>query len=148
MANTGVGNADGPGLSNNNAYTDSTQPDLDWARGAIDRTHVFSGSLIWALPTLDDKSGFTKHVLGNWQFTTIVQAGTGYPLTVVTGGVPGLAGNGSRPPVPATAPSSPGPTWSRGRTAMRTARQDPVPQPGGLDPQRLRARHQRELRPP
>jgi hypothetical protein len=97
MANTGVGNADGPGLSNNNAYTDSTQPDLDWARGSIDRTHVFSGSLIWALPTLDDKSGFTKHVLGNWQFTSIVQAGTGYPLTVVTGGVPGLAGNGTSP---------------------------------------------------
>ena len=95
MANTGVGNADGPGLSNNNAYIDSTQPDLEWSRGAIDRTHVFSGSLIWALPTLDDKQGFMKHILGNWQFTTIVQAGTGYPLTVVTGTVPGLSGNGN-----------------------------------------------------
>ena len=43
------------------------------------------------LPTLEDKSGFVKNVLGNWEFTTIVQAGTGYPVTV-TASVPGLSG--------------------------------------------------------
>ena len=35
-----------------------------------------------------------KNVFGDWEFTTIVQAGTGYPLTVVMGNVPGLSGNG------------------------------------------------------
>jgi hypothetical protein len=97
LSNTGVGNADGPGLSNNNAYTDSTQPNLDYARGANDRTHAFSASLILALPKLENQTGFVKNVFGDWELTTIVQAGTGYPLTVNTGGVPGLGGNGSTP---------------------------------------------------
>jgi Carboxypeptidase regulatory-like domain len=95
IANTGVANADGPGLSNNNGYTDSTQPDLDRARGGNDRTHVFSGSLVLSLPTLDGQQGFVKNVFGDWEFTSIVQAGTGYPITVVTGGIPGLSGSGS-----------------------------------------------------
>jgi hypothetical protein len=97
ISNTGVSNADGPGLSGNNAYTDSTQPDLDRARGGNDRTHVFSGSLVLELPKLENKEGFVKHAFGNWEFTMIVQAGTGYPITVVTGAVPGLSGNGNGP---------------------------------------------------
>ena len=94
IANTGVGNADGPGLSANNAYTDSTQPELERSRGANDRTHSFSGTLVLALPTLEDKSSFTRNLFGDWQITSIVQAGTGYPLTVATGTIPGLSGNG------------------------------------------------------
>jgi hypothetical protein len=97
LANTGVANADGPGLSGNNAYVDSTQPNLERARGGNDKTHVFSGSVILALPTLDGKSGFAKNVFGDWELAAIVQAGTGYPMTVATGGVPGLSGNGSTP---------------------------------------------------
>jgi hypothetical protein len=93
MANTGVGNADGPGLSQRNGYTDSTQPDLDRARAAQDRTHVFNASLVLALPTMEGKSGATKAILGDWEFTTIVQAATGYPITVNQGTVPGLPGN-------------------------------------------------------
>jgi hypothetical protein len=94
IANTGVGNADGPGLSQRNGYTDSTQPQLDRARGANDRTHTFSGSLIWALPALEGSSGPVKAIFGDWEFTTIVQAGTGYPMTINSGTVPGLSGNG------------------------------------------------------
>lgn len=94
IANTGVANADGPGLSNNNAYTDSTQPDLDRARGANDVTHSFNANLILALPLFEDKSSLVKNLFGDWEFTTIVQAATGYPLTVATGNVPGLSGNG------------------------------------------------------
>ena len=91
IADTGIANADGPGLSQNNAFTDSTQPQLDRSRGGTDRTHIFSGSFVWAFPTFDGKSGFVKNVLGDWEFTSIVQAGTGYPVTV-TGSVPGLSG--------------------------------------------------------
>ncbi len=94
IANTGVGNADGPGISDNNAYTDSTQPKLERSRGRNDRTHAFSGSLILALPKLETQSPFVKNAFGDWEFTAIVQAGTGYPLTVVDGGVPGLSGQG------------------------------------------------------
>jgi hypothetical protein len=95
LANTGVNNADGPGLSNNNGYTDSTQPNLDRARGGNDVTHSANASLILSLPLFDDKNSFVKNVFGDWQFTSIVQAATGYPLTVSMGGVPGLSGNGS-----------------------------------------------------
>jgi len=97
MANTGVANADGPGLSGNNAYTDSTQPNLDRARGGNDLTHVFSGSLVLTLPNLENQSPFVKNVFGDWEITGIVQASTGYPITVRTGGVGGISGNGSAP---------------------------------------------------
>jgi hypothetical protein len=95
IADTGLGNADGPGISDRNAYTDSTQPQLDRARAAIDRTHVFSGSLVLALPTLEDKSSLVKNLFGDWQFSTIVQAASGYPFSVFVGGVAGLSGNGN-----------------------------------------------------
>jgi hypothetical protein len=59
---------------------------------------MFNASLVLALPTLQDKSRFVRNVLGDWEFTTIVQAGTGYPVTVAAG-VPGLnspGGTGSQ----------------------------------------------------
>ena len=96
IANTGLANADA-GLTAPNAYTDSTQPELDRGRSAVDKTHIFSGSLVLALPTYEDKSGFQKHVLGDWEFTSIVQASSGYPITVYLGSVPGLSGNGNSP---------------------------------------------------
>jgi hypothetical protein len=94
-SDTGLASSDGPGMSAENAYTDSTQPGLDKARGAIDRTHVFSGSLVLALPKLEDKGGVVKNVLGGWELSSIVQASTGYPYTIYLGNVPGLSGNGS-----------------------------------------------------
>jgi hypothetical protein len=94
-ANTGLGNADGPGMSQRNAYTDSRQPELDEGRSAIDRRHVFSGTLLYQLPHLEDKSAATRAILGGWQFSTIVQASTGYPYTIFLGQVPGLSGNGN-----------------------------------------------------
>jgi hypothetical protein len=97
IANTGVANADGPGLSGNNAYIDSTQPQLERSRGANDRTHIFNATLVLALPKLEDKSPATRAIFGDWEFTTIVQAGTGFPLTVATGSVPGLTGAGGLP---------------------------------------------------
>jgi len=95
LANTGLANADGSAISTANTSTDSTDLDLDYGRSAVDKAHLFSGSVILALPTLDDKSGLTKVVLGGWQVTSIVQASTGYPITVFVGGVNGLSGNGN-----------------------------------------------------
>jgi len=94
-SNTGLASSDGPGMSAENAYTDSTHPELDKARGAIDQTHVFSGSLVLALPKLEDKGALAKNILGGWELTSIVQAATGYPYTIYLGNVPGLSGNGS-----------------------------------------------------
>jgi hypothetical protein len=69
----------------------------------VDRTHIFSGSLILALPTFEGKSSFVKNVFGDWEFTSIVQAGTGYPVTIIAsapginGGLNGAGNNSNRP---------------------------------------------------
>jgi carboxypeptidase family protein len=96
LADTGLANADG-GITNLNALTDTTQPGLDYGRTAVDKRHIFSGSLLLALPTMEGKGGFARNVLGDWQITSIVQASSGYPITVFLGGVPGIAGNGGSP---------------------------------------------------
>ena len=95
ISTTGVTNADGPGMSQNNAYTDSRHPELDRARGGNDRTHVLNASIVLALPKLEDKKGAVKHILGDWQLNSIIQAGTGYPITVFQGNIPGLQGTGN-----------------------------------------------------
>jgi hypothetical protein len=92
LANTGLGNADG-GITAANVYTDSTQPDLDYGRASVDKTHIFSGSLVLALPTFEDKGSAARHILGDWEITSIVQASSGYPITVYLGSVPGLSGS-------------------------------------------------------
>jgi hypothetical protein len=95
ISNTGLGNADGPGISQRNAYTDSTNPGLDRARAAIDRAHVFNASLVLGLPKLESQSPGVKNIFGNWELSTIVQASSGYPYTIFLGQVPGLSGNGN-----------------------------------------------------
>jgi hypothetical protein len=75
------------------AYTDATRPSLNRARGATDRTHAFNASLVLALPELQGQSAFVRHTLGDWEVAAIVQAATGYPVTV-SAGVPGLNGIG------------------------------------------------------
>src|SRR6185436_226629 len=94
-SNTGLASSDGPGMSAENAYTDSTNPGLDDARGAIDRRHVFSGAVVLGLPKLEGKSSAMRNIFGNWELSTIAQASTGYPYTVFLGNVPGLSANGS-----------------------------------------------------
>jgi hypothetical protein len=106
LANTGLGNADG-GITAANVYTDSTQPHLDRGRASVDKTHIFAGSLVLALPTLEDKGSFARNVFGDWEITSIVQASSGYPITVYLGGVPGLSGNGSAAGTGYVAPQRP-----------------------------------------
>ncbi len=63
-------------------YTDSRQPWLDRARTRNDRRHAFTASVVIGLPKLEDQAGFVRHVVGDWEITSIVQAATGYPITV------------------------------------------------------------------
>lgn len=95
IANTGISNADGPGAySVLNGYTDSTNPDLDRAVGNNDRTHIFNANLVLALPALENKGSLVRNVFGDWEVTSIVQAATGYPITIFVGVPSGLDGNG------------------------------------------------------
>jgi hypothetical protein len=74
---------------------DNQNLDLDWGRPETGRTHIYNASLIWLLPALEDKSPAMRHILGDWEVTTIVGAGSGQPLTVYTGTIPGLQGGPS-----------------------------------------------------
>ena len=96
ISDTAIDSADGGnGINNTITFTENGNFDLDRGRSGIDRTHVFSGSLVLALPSFENKSSFAKNVLGDWEVSTIVAASTGYPVTVFLGNVPGLSGNGA-----------------------------------------------------
>jgi hypothetical protein len=72
-----------------NTTLDISNPDLDWGRPPVARTHIFNASLVWLLPPLDDRSRPMRAVLGGWEITTIVGAATGQPITIFTGSLPG-----------------------------------------------------------
>jgi Carboxypeptidase regulatory-like domain len=82
-------------LDANNVVLDNQNPDADWGRPDAGRTHIYNASLIYLLPTLEDKSGLVKHIFGDWEVTTIVGAGTGQAVSIFTGNIPGLNGGPS-----------------------------------------------------
>jgi hypothetical protein len=77
------------------ALVDVDNPRLDRGLAATHRTHLFNSSLVLLLPSLQGKSGFLRHVLGDWQVGAIVMATSGAPITVVTGSVTGVPGGPS-----------------------------------------------------
>jgi hypothetical protein len=89
---------DSGGASSDNSITDLTNRGGDWGPTNLNRPHVFNASLVLMLPTLENKSGFVKHVFGDWEIASIVQASSGQSMTVYAGSPPNLAdlyGNGS-----------------------------------------------------
>lgn len=86
---------DSGGLAQNTAALDLADPDLDWGRPETGRTHIFNASLIWQLPSLEGRSNTVRHILGDWELTTIVGAGTGQPFTAYAGALPDFTGGPS-----------------------------------------------------
>jgi hypothetical protein len=87
MSNDPLDNSDGS-LSAEVATLDRANPEGDYGRAAIDRRHIFNASLVWMLPSLENKSSALRAVLGDWEIATIVGAGTGTPVNVHTGSMP------------------------------------------------------------
>jgi hypothetical protein len=77
-------------MNNTNSTTDNARPELDWGPTRMNRPHIFNASLVLMLPTLENKSGFVKNVLGDWEIASIVQASSGQSVTVFTSSIPGL----------------------------------------------------------
>jgi hypothetical protein len=77
------------------ATLDNQNPDLDWGRPETGRTHIFNASLIWLLPSLNNRSKAMRQVFGDWEIASIVGGGTGQPLTAFAGSLPGLNGGPS-----------------------------------------------------
>ena len=83
------------GLANNTTQLDTTDPDLDWGRPETGRVHIFNASAIWMLSPLEGRSRAMRTAFGDWEVTAIVGGGTGQPLTIFTGTLPGLNGGPS-----------------------------------------------------
>jgi len=56
-------------------------PELSWGYGDNDRTHVYTGSFVWALPWFKE-GGVARWVLGHWQVSGLLTAMSGQPLDV------------------------------------------------------------------
>jgi hypothetical protein len=88
---------DSGGANPDNSVTDLTNRSLDWGPTKMNRPHMFNASLVLMLPTFENKSGFVKHVLGDWEVASIVAATSGQSITVFAGAPPNLSslyGNG------------------------------------------------------
>ncbi len=85
----------GQGLEQDTSPLDVADPDLDWGRPAVGRTHIFNSSLVWMLPVFENASGLKKTLLGDWEVSAIVGAATGQPVNARTGTIPGLNGGPS-----------------------------------------------------
>ena len=65
--------------------TDPNRHRFDRGPSSFDHTHVFTGSYVWQLPSLQRSSRLVRHVLGDWQLGGIVSAASGRPITVLQG---------------------------------------------------------------
>jgi hypothetical protein len=83
---------DSGGAGSDNSVTDLTNRSLDWGPTRLNRPHVFNASLVLLLPSFENKSGFVKHVLGDWEVAGIAAASSGQSITVYAGAPPNLAG--------------------------------------------------------
>ena len=66
--------------------------DLDWGYAALDRRHIANASLLWRLPSFEGQGGLVQHLLGDWTVGALAFYGSGAPLNVTIGGVPGVNG--------------------------------------------------------
>jgi len=54
-----------------------------------DRRHIFTTNFVYELPFLRAQKGAVGHLLGGWQFSGIITAQTGVPLTITSPAGPG-----------------------------------------------------------
>jgi hypothetical protein len=77
-------------IQRSTAISDNSNNDLDRQLSRVHRAHVFNVSAVLGLPSMEGKSGFARHVLGDWQVASILQYGSGAPLSVYVGTLPGV----------------------------------------------------------
>lgn len=58
---------------------------FDYGPSDFDHTHVFTASYVWQTPSLKGAGAFVRHLLGDYEFSGIVSAQSGRPITVLQG---------------------------------------------------------------
>ncbi|HSL20760.1 MAG TPA: carboxypeptidase regulatory-like domain-containing protein, partial [Vicinamibacterales bacterium] len=74
---------------------DLDNPDADWGRPETGRDHIFNASLVWLLPALTDRTPLVRALVGDWEVSAILGAGTGQPALIFAPG--NLTGLGTGP---------------------------------------------------
>lgn len=84
----------------------TSNPHLDYGPAQFDRRQIFNANWVYYLPFFQSQNGFVGHALGGWEFSGIVSATSGLPLTVFDFthdpagiGVLGFSGATERPDV-------------------------------------------------
>jgi hypothetical protein len=93
------------GQGNTDIFSDNTNPRLDYGPSGFDRRHIFTGSLVYALPSLKGGNAFERNALGGWFVDPIVTFESGTPVVPGTG--PDLWGTGTNADRPNRVPGQP-----------------------------------------
>jgi len=93
------------GQGNTDIFSDNTNPRLDYGPSGFDRRHIFTGSLVYALPSLKGGNAFERNALGGWFVDPIITFESGTPVVPGTG--PDLWGTGTNADRPNRVPGQP-----------------------------------------
>jgi hypothetical protein len=90
LADTDISDSSG-GPNAANIFLDPTNPHLDYGPTVINRPQVFTGNLVYSLPTLKGQNTALRTAAGGWQLSSILTYTSGPSLTVLAGnsGAPG-----------------------------------------------------------
>jgi hypothetical protein len=88
LANTDISDSSG-GNNAGNTFLDPTHPHLDYGPTAINRPQVFTGNIVYSLPTLKGQNAVLRTAAGGWQASGIFNYTSGVSLTVLAGGAGG-----------------------------------------------------------
>lgn len=81
------------GQGNTDILSDNANPRLDYGPSAFDRPQIFTGSLVYALPSLNKDNAFVKNAVNGWFVDPIITFESGTPVIPGTG--PDLWGTGT-----------------------------------------------------
>jgi hypothetical protein len=103
LALQGIGGLIGQG--NTDIFSDNTNPGLDYGPSSFDRAQIFTGSIVYALPSLKGGNAFERNALGGWFVDPIITFESGVPILPTTG--PDLWGTGTNADRPNRVPGQP-----------------------------------------
>jgi hypothetical protein len=81
---------------------DTAQPDLEWALGRFDQTHIIKLNTVYELPFGEERHwlthGIASKVIGGWRIAAVQSYSSGMPIAVTTGAAPLPIFNGTNRP--------------------------------------------------
>jgi hypothetical protein len=103
LALQGIGGLIGQG--NTDIFSDNSDTRLDYGPSSFDRAQIFTGSIVYALPSLKGGNSFERNALGGWFVDPIITFESGVPILPTTG--PDLWGTGTNADRPNRVPGQP-----------------------------------------